>query len=69
MMGRLGFLKKYSGWIVLVCLILFPLSAGTLVSGFYISLFIRIFIFGLVLLGCRGQRPARGLDTADAGIG
>ena len=51
MIGLLGFLKKYSGWIVLVCLILFPLCSGTLVSGFYISLFIRIFIFGLLLLG------------------
>jgi branched-chain amino acid transport system permease protein len=50
-MGLLGFLKKYSGWIVLACLILFPLTIGTLISGFYISLFIRIFIFGLVLLG------------------
>ena len=50
-MGFPGFLKKYSGWIILIFLILFPLSAGTLISGFYISLFIRIFIFGLVLLG------------------
>jgi branched-chain amino acid transport system permease protein len=51
MTGGPGFLKKYLGWIVLVGLILFPLSVGTLVSGFYISLFIRIFIFGIVLLG------------------
>lgn len=51
MMGLPGFLKKYSGWIVLILLILFPLSAGTLISDFYLSLFIRIFIFGLVLLG------------------
>jgi branched-chain amino acid transport system permease protein len=50
-MGLTSFLKKYWGGIVLVGLILFPLSAGTLISDFYLSLFIRIFIFGLVLLG------------------
>ena len=50
-MGLASLLKKYSIWIVLVCLLLFPLGAGTLVSDFYISLFIRIFIFALVLLG------------------
>lgn len=50
-MGLPSLLKKYSSWIVLVCLLLFPLGAGTLVSDFYISLFIRIFIFALVLLG------------------
>ena len=51
MKGLTNFLKRYSVWIVLVCLILFPLGAGTLVSEFYISLFIRIFIFALILLG------------------
>ncbi len=51
MKGFTNFLKKYSVWIVLVCLILLPLGAGTLFSDFYVSLFIRIFIFALVLLG------------------
>jgi branched-chain amino acid transport system permease protein len=51
MTGLIGFLKKYFGWIIVSCLILFPLGVGTMFNEFYLSLFIRIFIFGLVLLG------------------
>lgn len=46
-----AFLKRYAVGVVLACLVLFPLSVGPLVSEFYLSLFIRIFVFGLVLLG------------------
>jgi len=48
---KISFLKRYFGWIILSCLILFPLGVGTIFNEFYLSLFIRIFIFGLVLLG------------------
>ncbi|MFH1092135.1 MAG: branched-chain amino acid ABC transporter permease [Pseudomonadota bacterium] len=41
----------FIGLVVLVILILLPLAAGTLISDFYLSLLIRIFIFALVLLG------------------
>lgn len=44
-------LEGYLAGVVLALLLLFPLGAGTLVSEFYVSLLIRIFIFGVVVLG------------------
>lgn len=48
---RASGLGTVSGIAVLVILILLPLAAGILISEFYLSLLIRIYIFALALLG------------------
>ncbi len=50
-MSLADFSKRYSGWFVVGFLVLLPLGSQTLISEFYLSLLIRIFIFGIVLLG------------------
>ena len=49
-MNELRF-KKLFGIGILIILILLPLGAGRLFSDFYIALTLRIFIFGILLLG------------------
>lgn len=43
--------KKFVCWGVLALLLALPLAAGQIISDFYIVLFLRIFIFGILLLG------------------
>jgi len=43
--------KRYLAVVLLALLVLFPLGAGTVVSEFYVSLLVRIFVFGVVVLG------------------
>lgn len=46
----MGF-KKFAGLGVLIILVALPLGAGRIFSDFYVVLFLRIFIFGILLLG------------------
>jgi len=43
--------KRFAGLAVLLLLIALPLGSGRLFSDFYIVLFLRVFIFGILLLG------------------
>jgi branched-chain amino acid transport system permease protein len=43
--------KKIAGFIVLLILIAFPFGANRLFSDFYVALFLRVFIFGILLIG------------------
>ena len=43
--------KKIAGLIVLLILIAFPFGANRLFSDFYVALLLRVFIFGILLIG------------------